>query len=201
MESEKVKEIKKALECCSGDCTKDCPLFGYNKNNDYKTLCRDVLIKKSLTLINELESENERLNNERSEVAIKNHRLALQNIELLDENQQIKDRIALLEKDNELLRNAKVVYENVDYCYEDLKKAEKRIAELEKEKTCIWEEWTDGDHSIWCCSNCKEDFCFIEGDVYENNYGYCPHCGAKITALKEMQEEQIDETLKEFIKE
>ena len=46
---------------------------------------------------------------------------------------ELKERIALLEKDNELLRNAKVVYENVDYCYEDLKKAEKRIAELEKE--------------------------------------------------------------------
>ena len=39
-----------------------------------------------------------------------------------------------LESENELLRNAKVVYETVDYCYEDLKKAEKRIAELEKEK-------------------------------------------------------------------
>ena len=38
-----------------------------------------------------------------------------------------------LESENELLRNAKVVYETVDYCYEDLKKAEKRIAELEKE--------------------------------------------------------------------
>jgi hypothetical protein len=48
---------------------------------------------------------------------------------------ELKDRIAELEKDNELLRNAKVVYENVDYCYEDLKKAEKRIAELEGEIT------------------------------------------------------------------
>lgn len=38
-----------------------------------------------------------------------------------------------LESENEILRNAKVVYENVDYCFEDLKKAEKRIAELEKE--------------------------------------------------------------------
>ena len=38
-----------------------------------------------------------------------------------------------LESENETLRNAKVVYETVDYCYEDLKKAEKRITELEKE--------------------------------------------------------------------
>jgi hypothetical protein len=40
-----------------------------------------------------------------------------------------------LESENETLRNAKVVYETVDYCYEDLKKAEKRIAELEGEIT------------------------------------------------------------------
>jgi hypothetical protein len=79
-----------------------------------------------------------------------------------------------------------------------IKKLKDRVAELEKEKTCVWKEWTDGYHSIWCCSNCKEDFCFMEGDVYENNYGYCPHCGAKITALKELEEE-IDETLKEFL--
>ena len=52
------------------------------------------------------------------------------------ESQTLLDILTLineLESENELLRNAKVVYENVDYCYEDLKKAEKRIAELEKE--------------------------------------------------------------------
>lgn len=60
---------------------------------------------------------------------------------------------------------------------------------LKEVKTCVWEEWQDGDFgSVWCCSNCKEDFCFIEGGVPENNYGYCPHCGAKIIGLKELQE-------------
>ena len=73
-----------------------------------------------------------------------------------------------------------------------------RLAELEdkieqglmkEEKTCVFEEWQDvmGD-SVWQCSNCKEDFCFIEGNPKENMYGYCPNCGARLTGLKEMQE-------------
>ena len=76
-------------------------------------------------------------------------------------------------------------------------KAFYRLAELEdkiengtliEQKTCIWEEWEDDClGSVWCCSNCKEDFCFTEGSVQENNYGYCPHCGAKIVALKELK--------------
>lgn len=47
--------------------------------------------------------------------------------------QYILDYINELESENERLRNAKVVHETVDYCYEDLKKAENRISELEKE--------------------------------------------------------------------
>lgn len=59
MNSEKVKEIKKALECCSSpSCTSDCPLCGYH-SDDYRTLCRDKLIKDCLILINELEKEND----------------------------------------------------------------------------------------------------------------------------------------------
>ena len=54
MESEKVKEIKKALKCCSeGKCEK-C-LIG---KKDIRK-CIDILLKDTLTLINELESENE----------------------------------------------------------------------------------------------------------------------------------------------
>ena len=128
MESEKVKEIKKGLECCSflmdnnapseerDNSCNECP---YRLNDR----CSWNLDKDALTLINELESENERLLEQRNKTY---------NIWVKD-TEKLKDRIALLEKDNELLRNAKVVYETVDYCYKDLKKAEKRIAELEKE--------------------------------------------------------------------
>ena len=58
MESEKVKEIKKALECCAfpvwTKCDK-CPRV------DEDSLCKYRLRADALTLINELESENERL--------------------------------------------------------------------------------------------------------------------------------------------
>ena len=58
MDSEKVKEIKKALEYCSNhsvsDCSNVCPYDKY-------TRCRTELTKDSLTYINELESENKSL--------------------------------------------------------------------------------------------------------------------------------------------
>jgi hypothetical protein len=60
---------------------------------------------------------------------------------------------------------------------------------LVEKKTCVWEEWEDGNFSsVWCCSNCKEDFCFIEGDVKDNMYKFCPNCGAEIVKLKELEE-------------
>ena len=60
MGSEKVKEIKKGLECCINpelNCCSDCP---YNINGKLSCLESNML-KDVLTLINELESENERL--------------------------------------------------------------------------------------------------------------------------------------------
>lgn len=67
------------------------------------------------------------------------------------------------------------------------------VETMSDEKTCIFEEWQDGTFdSIWNCSNCKEDFCFIEGDPKDNLYRYCPNCGAKITEYKEFSEDSED---------
>ena len=60
MNSEKVKEIKKGLECCSNttlDCCNGCPYFIEGKFNCFET----KLLKDVLNLINELESENKEL--------------------------------------------------------------------------------------------------------------------------------------------
>lgn len=60
MDSEKVKEIKECLKNCINDCNApDCP---YDKYKYEKGItCIEDLQKDCLTLINELESENERL--------------------------------------------------------------------------------------------------------------------------------------------
>lgn len=109
MESEKVKEIKKALEYCisTTDCT-DCPYLKIGN-------CLDVLDADILTLINELESENESCHE------------VLADLKAIIKQQN--DRIAELEKES-----SKFV-EN----FEKLKKAEhdsdrykKRIVELEE---------------------------------------------------------------------
>ena len=162
MESEKVKEIKKALKDNANYEHHD--KLGYI--DGYK--CKTVAYADILTLITELESENEQLRQELKDYPImydicnereyrkkfndewrkeyqkeldkqgNGHIAGFPDFDLVYKLYfEQKDRIALLEKDNKLLRNAKVVYENVDYCYEDLKKAEKRIAELEKEKEIL----------------------------------------------------------------
>ena len=93
MNSEKVKEIKEALEYCSNhsvsDCSNVCPYDKY-------TRCRTELTKDSLTLINELESENERLN--KSDTSKEESSIEYYNLyrDFKRENQQLKDRIAKL---------------------------------------------------------------------------------------------------------
>ena len=60
MNSEKVKEIKKALECCViHDCSDSC-IF----SEKHPFACLTEMHKQLLTLINELESEND-MRNER----------------------------------------------------------------------------------------------------------------------------------------
>ena len=95
MNSEKVKEIKKALEFQRDGLM-------YLENNFVEIVyCKDIL-----TLINELESENERIKN----ISL-NEDITVR--EWLQENQQLKDRIAELEQE---LTNNRVFYKD-GICY------------------------------------------------------------------------------------
>ena len=85
MESEKVKEIKKALE------QNDDNGIMYEVN-DQKRTCKFIHHKDILTLINEFESENERLMKLQARGGCRVAELGI-------ENQQLKDRIAELEKE------------------------------------------------------------------------------------------------------
>ena len=91
MESEKVKEIKKAINCCisGNDCTENCCIYYKNKKS-FK--CMDDLLKDTLILINELEEENENIKNRglNEEITVR---------EYLREMQRLKDRVAELEKE------------------------------------------------------------------------------------------------------
>ena len=107
MESEKVKEIKKALEQ-QGNCG-----IAYAVNNNKKNPCNFINYADILTLINELESENERLLDQRNKTY---------NIWVKD-TEKLKDRIAELEKEKERLANV-APYQVVisDDKFEELKK-------------------------------------------------------------------------------
>lgn len=103
MESEKVKERLKFCSEGTG-CYVGCPY-------KHDTHCFMKMSKQALTLINELESENERLENK---------------------NYQLEQNLSQCENGYKLeLHTARYQLHSAN---EDLKKAEKRIAELENEK-------------------------------------------------------------------
>lgn len=122
MNSEKVKEIKKALECMSGVCKDSLTDICFNCEVD-KKFDEESACKEALTLINELESENERL------IKIKDNAL-----EIIKQGEQQIINIAketlkdFREKYKEALKEA-VKGENVDCFVESLKIFDKTIEE------------------------------------------------------------------------
>lgn len=187
MESEKVKEIKKALKYCSeGKCEK-C-LIG---KKDIRK-CVDILLKDTLTLINELESENERLNKSdtsKEESSIEYYNLykdfkrknkdlnelcELQRVSIAESfvrENQLKDRIAELEKEN---------YEKY-----------KRIMELEQ-------DLIHADENVFfreCNVALKENE--IKANALKQ---FAERLKENITVCYPSVIESIDETLKEFTK-
>ena len=137
MNNEKVKEIKKALKFQRDGLM-------YLENNCAEIVyCKDIL-----TLINELESENERLGDEldlqkmadkayKYNMACENGKQIKQISELKEENQQLKDRIAELEKENVIRQNLINDFsEENERLYNDIHKKElplKQFAERLKE--------------------------------------------------------------------
>jgi septal ring factor EnvC (AmiA/AmiB activator) len=115
MESKKVKEIKDCLQNCINDCgATSCPYDKYEKG----LKCIEDLQKDCLTLINELESEKERLSKEldsewkdrrKAEEDLRkaqwNYKIGLAQSQ--KRNKELKDRIAELEKENEILQGTK----------------------------------------------------------------------------------------------
>ena len=122
MESEKVKEIKKALEDNAN----------YEHHNKlgyidgYK--CKTVDYADILTLINELENENETLKLNIQETEKASYNINQMNGNLVIENQQLKDRIDELEKDNAYKQ------EHIEMWFNKNEEKKKRIAEVEKGK-------------------------------------------------------------------
>lgn len=148
MNSEKVKEIKKALECCiklnnTKYSDRERQLACINCPYANKDECDVIISKNCLTLINELESENERLLNQKwdKEDDLDNYH---------EENKKLKNRVAELEeyiKGNE--QDAKAF---VNGWHKDLETELKQFAEKLKEKLYnhrIWElpyeEWCKGN--------------------------------------------------------
>ena len=135
MESEKVKEIKKALECQSTLSLPKCEKCNYKFGIVCKT---EKLLEDALTLINELESENERLSSRYRNLEINYNDTWEHYREYEVENQQLKDRIAELEKSKFCVNCTKEIQGREVFCLdcheEVIKCALKQFAERLKEK-------------------------------------------------------------------
>lgn len=56
------------------------------------------------------------------------------------------------------------------------------------ERTGHWIECEDYDGDVYYeCSECKEDFCLIDGNPADNLYNYCPNCGSHNPTIKRME--------------
>ncbi len=122
MESEKVKEIKTALKCMSGLC-KDNRTFTCYSCVISQNFTEERACKEALTLINELESENKRIQSERIKQAYA--------------MRQKEDRIAELEKEKVCSHCKRIILGKEVYCLDCLNKfreiALKSFAERLKE--------------------------------------------------------------------
>ena len=130
MESEKVKEIKKALEertqhkpinCCNAEYVEACGMYcrhhrefvahmgsktGQTCKNCSNFIATDEVKEYAdiLTLINELESENERLKKDCADIANDYQEMGGFYYEEAQKNQQLKDKVTELESENKELR-------------------------------------------------------------------------------------------------
>lgn len=161
MESEKVKDIKKALECWQESVM---------LSTDENYVSHKVYNREILDYINELESENERLQN-------KNYKLE-QNLGQCENGYKLELHTARFQLHTAL---------------EDLKKAQDRITELEKENTETMKEWfADREGVFWDGVG--------EGELkgYKQLKQFAEKVAKRLINIKGIKE-ILDETLKEFI--
>lgn len=106
MDNEKAKEIKKIAMSCAEKNKPYCRNCSKGNENDIMLTCRSLL-KDMLALINELESENEKLARAGKQATEINKRVTEINEELSNAHEkiekQLKDRITELESENERL--------------------------------------------------------------------------------------------------
>lgn len=83
-----------------------------------------------------------------------------------------------------LSKNDKARVDEMDACIAEVINAPTIEPEREKGK---WIEEDDGWDGVWRCSECNEPFYLVDGTPVDNEYHYCPNCGA------DMRGDQNDE--------
>ena len=215
MNSEKVKEIKKALECCINN--KGCR-FCARGNLPYDLdECRLVLTNDILTLINELESEKDNLYN-------LNQNLISDKQVLMHENERLKAEKQKVVKYMKTDNFAKLKKEDMYWGYQmgigmlshEIDRQKDQIAELEKENGELKQHITEVEKGIINIAkerNKKEELASKFIDCYYDSLKQFAEKlkrkairqqefigGLAIGSIEYVKTQDIDKTLKEFLK-
>lgn len=112
MNNEKVKVIKEYLRCMRGEkACWDCGLNEIAENQD--TCCINLVADMALDLINELESENERLSKDNE--LLRNAKVVYETVDYCYEDlKKAEKQIAELEKENESLKKQLIAIDTLD---------------------------------------------------------------------------------------
>ena len=66
-----------------------------------------------------------------------------------------------------------------EWLNDDFETVEADVAPVHHGHWITQEGWTPDDY-YYTCSICNEDFYMIVGTPSDNNYKFCPHCGARM---------------------
>ena len=92
----------------------------------------------------------------------------------------------LIEKEAVLKKAITIIdefeWENLVIAYDDVANA----PDAQKHGKWLQPKWFAEEENVYVCSECDAAFQLMVGDPEENEYFYCPRCGAKMT------NEQID---------
>ena len=176
MESEKVKEIKLTLQ---GLIKQDVYINKFVTPNDI------------LTYINELESENERWKKDCADIANDYQEMGKFYLEETEKNQQLKDRIAELEKRCHFIWA-------LGYDYDGCEKAESLKSLIDELVGIAQGNWGDVCSK---CENKQDNLINYKLKQFTKMLKEKGKLKLKQLGMQFVDFEDIDETLKEFIKE
>ena len=79
----------------------------------------------------------------------------------------------------EILKNNESYFDEVWFCIDLINKVDDLPPVTPQRPKGEWVE-EKGEYGVWSCSECKNLFILTKGTPMDNEYHYCPNCGAEM---------------------